>query len=114
MRHSADPKAALPLTPAMFAILLSLADGEKHGYAIAREAALSSGGTVKLGPATLYRLIKEMAEDGWIVETQNSGDQRRRCYRLTPRGKQVTRLEAERLDGLVRQARTLRLLSQDG
>jgi DNA-binding PadR family transcriptional regulator len=105
-----DPRRRLPLSPAAFSILLSLANGEKHGYAILREVAEQSGGEVKLLPGTLYNLLKRMLDDGWIEELDERpdpalDDERRRYYRLSGVGEQIARLEARRLEGLVRTAR---------
>lgn len=108
-----DPKAALPLGAATFYILLALAGGERHGYAISKEVEEQTGGTIKLGPGTLYRLIKQLTVDGWIAETDLSEDddrERRRTYRLTTRGRRIAQAEAERLDDLVAVARQRRLL----
>lgn len=99
----------LPLSPAAFSILLALKDGEKHGYAILREVAAQSEGTVKLLPGTLYNLLKRMLEDGWIEELDERpdpelDDERRRYYRLSGLGEKVARMEARRLESLVRRA----------
>jgi DNA-binding PadR family transcriptional regulator len=92
----------IPLTPAVFNILLALADGEKHGYAIMLEVEASTGGLVKMGPGTLYGSIKRMLEGGLIAEHDERpdpdlDDQRRRYYCLTEIGRRVLRAEAERL-----------------
>ena len=111
--HAFDPHDPLPLGAATFYILLALAGGERHGYAISKEVEEQTGGTVKLGPATLYRSIKQLTTDGWIAEIDgNDGDdrERRRTYRLTTRGRRIAQAEAERLDALVAVARTRRLL----
>jgi DNA-binding PadR family transcriptional regulator len=99
----------LPLTPATFAILLTLASGEKHGYAIMREIAASSEGVLRVGPGTLYHAIKQLLAAGMIAETGDRpdpalDDQRRRYYRLTGFGRRVVQAEAVRLAQLVRQA----------
>jgi DNA-binding PadR family transcriptional regulator len=92
-------------------ILLALADGERHGYSIIKEVEEATYGTVRLLAGTLYRLLKEMVADGWIVETEgDEGDERRRYYRLTPRGRRVAIAESERLESLVRVARARKLL----
>jgi len=106
----------LPLSPAAFAVLLALRDGEKHGYLILRQVNEDTGGTVRLLPGTLYNLLKRMLEDGWIEESDERpdpqfDDERRRYYRLSGLGEQVTRLEAERLAQLVDMARRSGLLS---
>jgi len=105
-----DLHKRLPLSPAAFSILLSLKDGEKHGYAILREVSDQSDGAVKLLPGTLYNLLKRLLEDGWIAELDERpdpaiDDERRRYYRLTGLGEKMTLLEAKRLVGLVRAAR---------
>ena len=107
----------LPLSPGAFCILLALKDGEKHGYAILREVAEQSADAVRLLPGTLYNLLKRMLDDGWIEELEKPSDsaqedERRRYYRLTGVGKEVVRLEAERLAGLVRAARRHGLLAR--
>jgi len=109
-----DPRSALPLGAATFYILLALAGGERHGYAIAKEVEEQTAGTIRLGPGTLYRLIKQLTVDGWIAETgaaaADDDRERRRTYRLTPRGRRIAQAEAERLDDLVAMARARRLL----
>ena len=109
-RNSPDPEAFLPLTTAVFHILLALADGASHGYAIMREVETLTGGRTRLGPGTLYRSVQRMLVDGLIVELAPAGDdpeddERRRRYRVTPLGEAVTRLEARRLADLVEAAR---------
>jgi DNA-binding PadR family transcriptional regulator len=107
-----DPRSALPLSTAAFYILLALADGERHGYSISKEVDAHTGGAVKLGPGTLYRVIKQMLADGWIAEACAGGvdDERRRNYRLTPWGRRIAEAEARRLADLVLVARSRRLL----
>src|SRR5438477_10367637 len=99
-----------PLSPAVFHILLALAEGEKHGYAIMREAERLSEGQVHLGPGTLYGSIKKLLAAGMIQESGNRpdpelDDERRRYYRLTEDGQRVLSVEAERLSRLLRVAR---------
>jgi len=106
-------KKFLPLTPAAFSILLALSDGDKHGYAIMQEATRRTG--KKMGPGTLYGLIKRMLADGWIVEQDERpdpelDDERRRYYHLTDLGQRVASREAERLAQLVNLARRQGLL----
>jgi DNA-binding PadR family transcriptional regulator len=96
------PQELLPLTPAVFNILLALVDGEKHGYAIMTEVEASTNGEVKMGPGTLYGSIKRMIAAGFIEETIERpdpalDDQRRRYYRLTGQGVRALKAEAERL-----------------
>lgn len=109
------PESYLPLTPATFQVLLSLADEERHGYAIMREVAERSEGAVKLGPGTLYGSLKRLLEEGIIEEgaerdDPDLGTERRRYYLLTPFGIQVARAESRRLDALVRLARQKKLI----
>jgi len=97
-----SPDAFLPLTPAVFNILLSLADGEKHGYAIMLEVEANTQGIVKIGPGTLYGSIKRMLEAGLISESDERpdpdlDDQRRRYYTLSGLGRRVLKAEAQRL-----------------
>jgi len=103
-------EAFLPLPPATFHILLSVAVDDRHGYAIIQDVAARTGGELKLSAGTLYRSIQRMLEQGLIVETQDRpapelDDERRRYYRITPFGAAVARAEARRLALLVRMAR---------
>lgn len=109
---SSDPRAMLPLSASSFHILLALAEEERHGYSIAKEVEAATGGSMRLGPGTLYRLIKEMVADGWIVEVEkpDSDDSRRRYYQLTAWGRRIASAEARRLDEIVRMARSRHLL----
>ncbi|MBO0782164.1 MAG: PadR family transcriptional regulator [Ktedonobacteraceae bacterium] len=116
---SQDPDALLPLTPAVFHILLALAGGERHGYAIMSEVKQRSEGKVTMGPGTLYGSIKRMLKDGLIEEAGERSDpvldsERRRYYRLTNFGLRVTRAEARRLESLVRAAQARHLLAPEG
>ncbi len=109
------PEDLLPLTPAVFHILLALADGEKHGYAIMKEVEGLTGGQVSMGPGTLYGSIKRMLAAGLIEETDERpdpalDDERRRYYALTGFGRQVAEAEAARLAQAVRVAQTKHLL----
>lgn len=109
------PEDFLPLTPAMFHILLALADKERHGYHIMREVDERTNGNVKLGPGTLYGSIKRMMADGLIEELEERpdpelDDERRRYYRLTDFGYRVASAEAQRLEQMVRSARAKKLL----
>ena len=109
------PEDMLPLTPAVFHILLALADGEKHGYAIMQEVAAITNGEMKMGPGTLYGSIKRMLELGLIDESDERpdpalDDERRRYYRLTSFGEQVARAESKRLASLVQAAALKKLI----
>ena len=95
---SAQPHEFLPLSPAVFHILLSLADADRHGYAIMQEVEERTMGAVRLGPGTLYGAIRRLRTDGLIEELEgdgSAGDERRRYYHLTGLGRKVARLEAE-------------------
>jgi DNA-binding PadR family transcriptional regulator len=106
MSKTRAPKDHLPLSPAVFAILLALAGGEKHGYAIMKEAAEPAGGTIKLGPGTLYGTIDRMIRDQLIEETGFKDDARRRYYRITRLGHSVFAAELSRIGNIVRAARS--------
>jgi DNA-binding PadR family transcriptional regulator len=116
-RRPPDPAALLPLTPAIFHILLVLADGRAHGYAIMQEIERFTRGAVTLGPGTLYRSLQRMAAEGLIQEYKihadsDEDDERRRYFRLTRFGRDVARKEAERLATLVAAARCSGLLTR--
>jgi DNA-binding PadR family transcriptional regulator len=112
MRQPKDPSALLPLGASAFQILLSLAEGERHGYSVGKAIEAATSGATRLRPGSLYRLLKQMAADGWIVETETESDgDRRRYYRLTPWGRRIAQAEAERLRELVRLALSYNLLS---
>lgn len=105
---------AAPLTPAVFAILLSLAEGEKHGYLIMKDARAPQGGGLRMGPGTLYGSLERMMRDGLVEESGISDDERRRYYRLTSQGHTVLAVELERLDAAVSSARSHGLLAHGG
>src|SRR5262245_53592110 len=110
-----DPEKMLPLTTAVFHILLALVDGERHGYAIMREVDEHTEGRVRLGPGTLYGTVKRMLTDGLIEEVDERpdpalDDERRRYYRLTDFGEKVAAAEARRMYRLVQAARGKRLI----
>ena len=101
-----DPTPFLPLPHVHFEILICLAEGERHGYAVKREIAQRTGGQIQLGPGSLYGAIKKLIEAGLIAESgarpaAHLDDERRRYYRLTPNGTAVLKAEAERLRSLV-------------
>ena len=116
---SPGPNKPPTLTPAAFHIMLVLADGENHGYAIMREVAENTQGQMRLGPGSLYGTIKRLLADGWIEESDERpdpelDDERRRYYRLTGVGRKLVQAEAERLEQLVNIARGKRLLRKPG
>ncbi len=101
----------MTITSAEFQVLVSLADGEKHGYAIGKEVASRTNGQVELRAATLYTVIKRLLENGFIDESAARpdpafDDERRRYYRLTARGRKAAEEEALRMETTARQART--------
>ena len=102
------PDDLLPLTPAVFHILVVLAGGDAHGYGIMGEVERITDGKLRLGPGTLYRSVYKMMLDGFIEEVRQEPrpvDERRLTYRITRQGLRVARAEARRLDALVREAR---------
>ena len=110
MESVTDPTALLPLPPAQFHVLVALTHGDRHGYAIMQDVEDSSHGVVKMGPATLYGTLKRLVGLGLAEETDrrpsDDDDQRRRYYHLTALGRRVCIAEADRLESLVRVART--------
>lgn len=113
------PKRKLdPLPAAAFQILLSLADGDLHGYAIMRQVEEQTGGRVRLGPGTLYGSIQSLLEEKFIVEAglpedAKPGEERRRYYRLSESGRKLARAEAEKLADVLRVARARKILGGD-
>lgn len=105
---------AAPLSPVVFAILLSLAEGDRHGYAIMKDARAPQRGGITMGPGTLYGSIERMMRDGLVAESPQSDDERRRYYRLTGAGGRVLAAELERLEAAVHGARQMGLLPQRG
>ena len=100
----------LPLQPTSFHILLSLADEDRHGYAIIQDIARRTNGEIKLSAGTLYRSIQRLQEQGLIIENRTrpapeEDDERRRYYRLTPLGKAAAHAEVRRLHELLKMAR---------
>lgn len=113
-----DPQALVPLTPAVFHILLALGKQDFYGLAIMQEVERMTQGQMRLGPGTLYRSLQRMVLDGLIEEHGDytravPRDERHRVYRLTAFGTQVARQEARRLALLVNEARARGFLTQD-
>jgi DNA-binding PadR family transcriptional regulator len=110
MADSSTAKEGTRINQDAFYILLVLLHGERHGYAIMREANERSGGTVLLQAGALYRLLRRMLDDGLVVESQrrpaaDSDDERRRYYRVTALGRRTIAAEAERMASLAAAAR---------
>jgi DNA-binding PadR family transcriptional regulator len=115
MKDTRNPNVHLPLTPAMFYVLLAVADGDKHGYAIMKDVARLTDGAVTLSAGTLYGIIRRLVSDGMVVEKSERpapelDDERRRYYHLTEFGRSVAQAEAERLDDVLALARSKRFM----
>jgi DNA-binding PadR family transcriptional regulator len=105
------PDDLLPLTPVVLHILLALAAGERHGYAVAQDVEALTDGAVRMGPGTLYGSLQRMLTAGLIEETvAGDADRARRYYRATAFGRRVLDRELERLARVVDHARARRLL----
>jgi DNA-binding PadR family transcriptional regulator len=109
----ASAAALLPLKPLVFHILLALNDGERHGWSLVREIQDRTGDT-RILPANFYRTLRGMLADGLIADTGHreakDDDERRRYFAVTPLGRETARLEARRMQALVADSRTRRLL----
>ena len=119
MATSADPQALLPLTHTVLHVLLALADGDKHGYAIIKEVRRRTSGDVELGASSLYAVLKRLVADRLVVETDDRpdpalDDERRRYYRLTRFGRAVAVAELRRLEAIIAQGRAKRLVPSKG
>jgi DNA-binding PadR family transcriptional regulator len=105
----------LPLKPKVLHLLLAVADGPRHGYSIMQEVAERTDGQVRLWPAALYGLLRELEKIDLIVESDQrpaaeDDDERRRYFALTARGKRVLDAEVRRLEAIVQHARSSRAL----
>jgi DNA-binding PadR family transcriptional regulator len=112
-----NPESFLPLAPAVFHILVAVADRERHGYAIMQDVRARTDGALKLSPGTLYGTIKKLLEDGLIQELEERpdpehDDTRRRYYRITAFGRRVAIAESARLAKLLGQARASGLVAK--
>src|SRR5688500_14419860 len=106
-----DPRSHLPLTEVAFEILLSLAEGERHGYDILKDIERRTEGRLRLHPGTLYRALARMIDDGLVEQTLlNGADDRRRPLRMTRLGGDVGKAESLRLAAQVGHARARRWL----
>jgi DNA-binding PadR family transcriptional regulator len=112
-----DTLRFLPLTPVAFEILLSVAQGERHGYGIMQDIEDSTDGRMRLNPGTLYRAIGRLVDSGLLQELSarsapDLDDARRRYYSATPLGLRVAKAEARRLEVQIAAARAKRLLGK--
>lgn len=115
---SPPPESFLPLKPVELLILMTVADGERHGYGIMLDIAERTGGTVRLEAGGLYRSIRRLLADKLVAESSkrpsaDEDDERRRYYALTVLGRQVVAAEALRLRALVRDAEAIRLIDPE-
>ena len=106
----------LPLKPLVFQILIALADDERHGWSLVRDVQ-QRGGFRRIMPGNFYRTLRAMLASGLIIEAaprdvSDEHDERRRYFRLTPLGARVAEAEARRLEALVLEARSKRLLAK--
>ena len=114
---NSESSGLLPIPPAQLHILLALADGQKHGYAIMTEVETMTDGSVTMGPGTLYGAVKRMILAGLISEAEERpdpalDDQRRRYYRLTALGVRVLDSEIARMEHLARTGRQRRAVTR--
>ena len=110
-----NPGIKLPLKPAVFHILLALSEQHRHGLGIADEVEASTAGSIRLGPGTLYRSLKEMTRDGLVEEAAPPGDgedPRRKFYRITAAGSALLQSEASRYERIVEVARQRHVLPE--
>ncbi len=115
VRRNANP--AKPVTPAVFHILLALSEDAQHGLGIADMVEQATGGSIRLGPGTLYRSLKEMVRDGLVLEIPPpapSEDPRRKFHRITKAGRAVLTREAKRYQQIVELAKERRVLGEAG
>jgi DNA-binding PadR family transcriptional regulator len=115
-RNTAEIDAHLPLKPLVFQILLALADDERHGWSLVRDVQ-QRGGFRRIMPGNFYRTLRTMLAQGLIAESRArpaaaDDDERRRYFRLTSLGARVTEAEARRLEAVVLEARSKRLLAK--
>jgi DNA-binding PadR family transcriptional regulator len=108
----------MALKPLVFQVLLALADGERHGWALVREIQ-QRGDFAPLMPGNFYRTLRTMLADGLIEQVpararNETDDERRRYFRLTPTGSRAAAVEARRLEALVLESRAKKLLTKRG
>jgi DNA-binding PadR family transcriptional regulator len=101
-----------PLTPAVLHVLLALAGGERHGYAILKDVQRQSDSQLRFGPGTIYGTLQRLMEAGWVVEVKTPADvsdPRRRYYKLTRAGRDALKEEVDRLGAVLNVAREHRI-----
>ena len=106
-------KPTVPLTPAVFHILLALADGPLHGYGIMQAVEASAGNEPAMGPGTIYGSLQRMEDAGLVKEVAARADDRRRLFTLLPAGRRALAQEAERLARLAALVREKRLIPDE-
>jgi len=105
----------VPLTPAVLHVLLALAEGQRHGYAILKDVERQTDGAVRMGPGTLYGTLQRLMEQGLVEEAAGPArpiDERRRYYQLTKSGRAALTVEVERMETPVRTARARRVAAR--
>jgi DNA-binding PadR family transcriptional regulator len=112
-----NPESFLPLRPVEFEILLVLAEGDHHGYAIIQQTEERTEGRLRLETGTLYRALRRLTSDGLVSPSSKRpapdlDDERRRYFAITPAGREVAAAEARRMASLVDAARARSLIRQ--
>ena len=113
MKRPVPTLAQLPLTPAVFHVLLALADGPLHGYAIMQAVEQSAGAELRMGPGTIYGSIQRMEEAGLVRELAVRSGARRRVFAMQPAGRRALEAEAQRLARLAHLVRAKHLVSEE-
>jgi len=107
-----------PLSEATFFILLSLAPGPRHGYAILKDVQMLSDSRIVLSTGTLYGALKRLLEQNWIERVDdpepNDTDRERKAYALTQAGRRILKAEVERFRKLIATARRLQATREQG
>ena len=111
--HKSETNVHTPLTPAVFHILLALADGKLHGYAIMRAVEADTSPSVKMGPGTIYGSLQRMEEAGLVEDCGSVENGKRRLYRMTPLGRKALEAESARLARLTTMARDKGLVPRE-
>ena len=114
MTKNRSPQELLPLTPPVFHILLALADGPRHGYAIMQAVEETAGPEMRMGPGTIYGSLQRMEDAGLVRELSPGVHERRRVFVLQPLGRRALEGEAQRLARLAALLRSKRLIAGEG